>query len=101
MKKLLLASACAFACAVTAVPALADGVAATGQGTFGNFEGFPTWSADGSVNVPLDLYSGLSVEGNLGDRGFDGLHIFDAVGIVIWSDTQVLLDVYGACDTLN
>jgi hypothetical protein len=85
MKKLLLASACALACAGT--PALAEGVAATAQGTFGNVAGFPTWSADGAVSVPLG-WDDLSVEGDLGDRGVDGAHIFDGGGSLVWSQPE-------------
>ena len=91
MKKLLLASTCALACAAVAVPALADGIAATGQGTYGNIAGHTTWTADGSVNLPLDWYSGLSVEGNVGDRGFSSIHVFDAGGSVIWTDPDFRL----------
>jgi hypothetical protein len=91
MKNLLLASTCALACAVIAPPAFAEGIAFTGQGSFGNIAGFPTWSGEGSLNVPLDWYSGLSVEGNLGDRGFDSEHTFDGGGSVIWTDPDFRL----------
>lgn len=85
MRKYLVASACVLAGGLFASPAFADGVAATAQGTFGNILGFPSWSIDGSVSAPIG-WEGLSVEGNLGDRGFDSVHIFDGGGDLIWSD---------------
>jgi hypothetical protein len=88
MRNVLLASVCALACAGT--PALAQGVAATAQGTFGNIAGAASWSVDGAVSVPLD-WNGLSVEGNLGDRGASFLHVFDGGGSVVWSGMDVRL----------
>ena len=90
MKKLLLASACALACAAVSAPARADGLAGTAQGTFGNIAGAASWSVDGAVSVPLD-WNGLSVEGNLGDRGASFLHVFDGGGSVVWSGMDVRL----------
>jgi hypothetical protein len=89
MKKFLLASVCALACAA-GTPALAQGVAFTADGSFGNVLGFPSWSFDGALSVPLD-WNGLSVEGDIGDRGFDGVHVFDAGGSLVWSGMDVRL----------
>ena len=90
MKNLLLASVCALACA-TVAPAFADGIAATGEGTYGNLAGHTTWSADGSLYVPLDWMNGLGVQGDLGDRGVGPVHVFDGGGSLIWTDPQFRL----------
>ena len=90
MRKYLLASACVLAGGLFATSALADGIAATGQGTFGNIAGTPSWSVNGSLNFPLG-WEGLSVEGNIGDRGAGPLHLFDGGGSLVWSDPQFRL----------
>ena len=87
MRKYLLASACVLAGGLATSSALAEGIAATGQGTFGNILGFPSWSANGALDVPLD-WEGLSLDGTVGDRGADSLHLFDAGGSLVWSDPQ-------------
>src|SRR5215472_1301765 len=92
MRKYLLASACVLACGFSA-PALAQGptgVAFTGEGTFGNIAGFPSWSVDGALNVPLD-WEGLSAEADAGERGADSLHLFNGAGSLVWSDPQFRL----------
>jgi hypothetical protein len=90
MRKYLLASACVLAGGLFATAALAEGISATGQGTFGNILGFPSWSANGSLDAPIG-WEGLSVEGNIGDRGFDSLHQFNVGGSLVWSDPQFRL----------
>lgn len=83
MRKYVLASACALA---LASPAFAQtGISFDALGTYGNIAGFPSWSAGGEVNVPLDL-DGLSVDGTVGDTGVGPLHIFNGGGSLMWSD---------------
>jgi len=82
---MLLASACSLACALVASHALAAGIAFTGDGNFGNIAGKPYWSGDAALTVPIDSEH-FSVELNVGDRGADSVHDFDAGGSFVWTD---------------
>ena len=81
MKTLLLASACALACAAT--PSLAEGLSARVGGDFGNIAGAPYWDVNGSVELPI-LWNDFAIEGDLGDSGAShagiGFHDFDGGG---------------------